>query len=394
MVRGFAIFGILVVNVGMIGIPIYVELAGETWFPGTADRLAQLLIRFLAQGKFYFMFSFLFGLGFALQAERAERRGVAFGTLYRRRLLSLMLIGLLHAFLIWMGDILVSYAVLGFVLLSFRGRKLTTLLVWALGLLLSSALIMGALVVLIEVARRDPGAAAELDRAFAAQRVQHRWLAQLSVQAYGAGSFGEIMAQRALDVVHLYAITLFRATDFLGMFLLGAYVGRRGPLQKPVEHLPLIRRVFHWGLSLGLTGNLVFAVVMSSVQPRVPSLLTLIATTAYGLGAPALSLAYVAGLALLFQRPTWRRRLGPLAPVGRMALSNYLLQSLVCTTLFYSYGLGLYGRIGPALGLGLSGVIFLAQIPLSQWWLRRFRFGPVEWLWRSLTYGALQPLRA
>ncbi len=102
---------------------------------------------------------------------------------------------------------------------------------------------------------------------------------------------------------------------------------------------------------------------------------------------------YVSTLVLVLQREVWRGRLAPLAAVGRTALSNYLLQSLVCTTIFYSYGLGLYGQVGPALGLALTALIFALQIPLSMWWLRRFRFGPAEWLWRTLTYGKLQPMR-
>jgi len=95
----------------------------------------------------------------------------------------------------------------------------------------------------------------------------------------------------------------------------------------------------------------------------------------------------------LAQREAWKKRLAPLGAVGRLALSNYLLQSLVCTTIFYSYGLGLFGKVGPALGLALTVLIFALQIPLSVWWMKRFRFGPAEWLWRTLTYGRLQPMR-
>ena len=102
---------------------------------------------------------------------------------------------------------------------------------------------------------------------------------------------------------------------------------------------------------------------------------------------------YASTIILLTQDEAWRRRLAPLAAVGRMALSNYLLQSLICTTIFYSYGLALFCKVGPSLGLLLTIVIFLIQIPLSVWWLRRFQFGPIEWLWRSLTYWQLQPMR-
>jgi uncharacterized protein len=112
-----------------------------------------------------------------------------------------------------------------------------------------------------------------------------------------------------------------------------------------------------------------------------------------GIGPPALCFFYAAALTLLAQRERWKIRLAPLAAVGRMALTNYLFQSLVFTTIFNSYGLGLYGKVGPALILALAVLIFTLQIPLSVWWLRRFRFGPAEWLWRTLTYGKLQPMR-
>ncbi len=106
-----------------------------------------------------------------------------------------------------------------------------------------------------------------------------------------------------------------------------------------------------------------------------------------------LSFFYAGALILLAQRHAWKSRLAPLAAVGRMALSNYLLQSLVCTTLFYSYGFGLFGKVRPAAGLALSVAIYSVQLPLSQWWLRHFRFGPLEWVWRSLTYGKPQTMR-
>jgi uncharacterized protein len=111
------------------------------------------------------------------------------------------------------------------------------------------------------------------------------------------------------------------------------------------------------------------------------------------IAAPALSLFYASTIILVTQDEPWNRRLAPLAAVGRMALSNYLLHSLICTTIFYGYGLALFGKVRPSLDLLLIIIIFLIQIPLSVWWLRRFRFGPVEWLWRSLTYWQLQAMR-
>jgi uncharacterized protein len=110
-------------------------------------------------------------------------------------------------------------------------------------------------------------------------------------------------------------------------------------------------------------------------------------------GNLALSFFYASAIILVARRPVWKARLAPLAAVGRAALSNYLLPSIICTTIFYSYGLRLFGKVGPAAGLALSIAIYLLQLPLSVWWLRHFRLGPMEWVWRSLTYARLQPMR-
>jgi len=150
--------------------------------------------------------------------------------------------------------------------------------------------------------------------------------------------------------------------------------------------------VQRWGLIIGVAGNAAFA-VGGSFDPSPTSVMQNVGRLCLVVAAPALTLFYASTIILLTQREIWRRRLAPLAAVGRTALSNYLLQSLICTTIFYSYGLALFGKVGPSLGLLLTITIFLIQVPLSVWWLRRFQFGPIEWLWRSLTYWQRQPMR-
>jgi len=176
------------------------------------------------------------------------------------------------------------------------------------------------------------------------------------------------------------------------MFLLGLYVGRRRILHEVSAHLPLFRRVMWWGLIVGIPSNLMFAAASASPGIVPPAYYDLATRGARTIGGPALCLFYISAIVLLVQKRDWRQRLSPLASVGRTALSNYLLQSIVCTLFFYGYGLGLYGRLGPAITLILTFVLYRAQIGLSNWWLSRYRFGPAEWLWRSLTYGKFQPL--
>jgi uncharacterized protein len=151
-----------------------------------------------------------------------------------------------------------------------------------------------------------------------------------------------------------------------------------------------------WGLVFGLFGNglwvLTIALTHSGVLAKTSPWVLAAQLPIYA-GHVAMAAFYLAAIVLLSQRPAWQRRLSHLGPVGRMALTNYLTHSLIYLLLFYGFGLGLLGRVGATLCLVLSVAIFAAQILFSSWWLRRFRFGPAEWLWRSLTYGSRQPMR-
>jgi uncharacterized protein len=307
--------------------------------------------------------------------------------LYARRLLVLLLIGAAHALLVWVGDILVSYAVLGFVLLLFRNRSPRTLLVSAAISLLLAVLINAAPAGLQLYGEWSSGAAERVEQSADTGEAAFELLAQQASRVYAHGTFAEILTQRIRDLRSLYTLVIFGVFSILTMFLLGLYVGRRGIFQDVHAHVPFIRRAMLWGFGIGIAGNLTFAI--TAVSTGSP-LADLAGSVGFEVGAPALSIAYMSGITLLAEREVWRRRLTPLAAVGRMALSNYLLQSLICTTVFYSYGLGLFGKVGPAEGVAFAVGIYAVQIPLSVWWLRRFQFGPMEWLWRSLTY--LRPL--
>ena len=388
LLRGFAIFGILLVNMGFFGAPLALQAAGIRWFDGPVDRAAEWLIRFLAQGKFYSLFSFLFGLGFALQMVRAQARGAAFGSFFRRRLLALLLIGTVHALLVWMGDILATYALIGFLLLFFRRRQPKTIAIWAVVCLMLPALLVTGLAGYMELVGSP-----EMTRTFAEMAVDARRQVESSRSAYGHGTFAQITQQRVTDVAGLYSFFPFFFPSILGMFLWGLWVGKRGILNDLSGNLGFLRKVQRYGLALGIVGNLAFVISAEYSNPATPSLVGAAGFIGLAFGAPALCFFYATTLVLLFRDPVWRRRLDPLAAVGRTALSNYLLQSLVCTTLFYSYGLAWYGKVGPALGLALTLALFAFQIPLSNWWVGRFRYGPGEWLWRSLTYGRPQPMR-
>ncbi|MBU0637533.1 MAG: DUF418 domain-containing protein, partial [Planctomycetes bacterium] len=388
ILRGFAIFGILTVNMFWFSNPLLLDFTKLQPWPGTADRVAQWLIHLLCQGKFYSLFSFLFGFGMAIQMARAGARGAQFAPLYARRLLVLLAIGLCHATFLWAGDILVGYALVGFMLLLFRRRSNTTLIVWGIIGVLTLVFVVAGLIGLGRLL--DEGATPTSAPASASSTSNptantgevsglEEWVAQ-EYEVYGHGTYGQILRQRLKDYAFMLAIMLFFVfPSVLGMFLFGLYAGRRGFLHNPDAHAGFIRGVFVGGLILGGGISLVGTITTESVQIGDLSWFQLIPMTCHALGAPALCFCYASGIVLLTRSAAWRRRLRPLASVGRMALTNYLLQSLICTTIFNAYGLGLYARVGPALGLGLTCAIFAAQIPLSVWWLRRFRFGPMEW---------------
>ncbi len=394
ILRGFALFGILLVNLHLFSHPVQELLTGYGEVGALLDRIAALGIQIFAESKFYPIFSFLFGLGFALQFQRAEERGTPCLPLYARRLSILLLIGLAHAVFVWVGDILVLYAVLGAILLLFfRKRSPHTLLVWAGVFLAIAVLLPAGLSGLAMLAKLTPAGAAEVSASYAASDAGLRAEAAKADVIYATGSFAEITAQRLSDLRLMYSVAIFLAFNAFAMFLLGLYAGRRGIFRNIRAHAPLLRKIFWWGCALGLSSSFAHAVVSHGPEFALPTWLDILADPARTLGAPVLALGYIAGLTLLLQHAAWRARLGPLAAVGRMALTNYLMQSLIATTLFYGYGFGLFGQVGPGLGLLITVAIYGLQIPLSVWWLRHFQYGPVEWLWRTLTYLRPQPFR-
>lgn len=393
ILRGFALFGILLVNMELFANSVYHSVIGYDNLPWY-DQFARWLVEFFAFGKFYSLFSLLFGIGMAIQMSRAQATGVRFAPLYARRMAVLLAFGLIHAYLIWVGDILILYALLGFLLLiAFRNRRPRTLFAWAIALLLVTVLINGATVALIEWGRSTPEGAQVVEGTLNAQTESYRAAAAAADAVYATRGFAAVTRQRVQDMNFIFSILPFMAFNVLAMMLVGLGVGKLGICADVAGHRVLLRRVLWWGLIVGVVGNLAYVVGGAYSQRNVPSLVNWLSTTGQAIGAPALSLFYAAGITLLVENAVWRRRLAPLAPTGQMAITNYLAQSIICTLIFYGYGLGLTGRAGAAAGIALTLLIYAMQVAWSGWWLKRFRFGPVEWLWRTLTYMRRQPMR-
>ncbi|MGK2858092.1 MAG: DUF418 domain-containing protein [Thermoanaerobaculia bacterium] len=386
IVRGLALFGILAANMRGFAGPAGAYFDPAILWGSMPDRIAQAFIDTFIQGKFITIFAFLFGVGFAVQLERGEAKGLKIGRVYARRLGILAAFGVVHGLMIWFGDILLSYALVGFLLLLFRRRRDSTLVAWVV----IGQVVPVVLLTLALIASRVSTEPIQGPRTPTAEDLAR------SIDVFANGAWGQIQELRATEAVSMNWGTLpFFFPLLLGLFLAGSLAWRHRFFQPAPEALPRYRKWMWIGLASGVTGNAAATAIrwVWHAPTFPPTGTTIVVHLIQMIAVPMLSLGYVCGVIVLCASPVWRRRLAPFGAVGRMALSNYLLQSVIGTMLFYSYGLGLFGTMGPALLLIPTVVIYAGQPVLSVWWLRRFRFGPCEWLWRSLTYGHVQRLR-
>jgi len=295
-----------------------------------------------------------------------------------RRLLGLWVLGVAHAVLLYYGDILMAYAVLGAVLLMLRRRGDVLLACAAIGLVLLTSLAWAA------IGRMYT----QMDMQMGVQAAYG--LATAALAAY-RDSPAAVVAQHLRDLSQTWWVTvLVQAPEALAMFFLGFIAGRRGLLAHVEAHRSVLWRVWWWGLAVGLPGALAYGLPALRLNEDVRELYDLAITLLTG---PFLTAAYAAGMLLLFQTGRGRVLARVLAPAGRMALTNYLLQSLACAWIFLAYGLRWIGTIGPLATFGVALALFAGNLLLSAWWMGRFAYGPVEWLLRAFTYLQLPPMR-
>src|SRR5215813_8113363 len=357
VLRGSALFGVLLAYaVWNLGNPPW-----DTYSP--ADRVLQFALATLVDTKAYTLFAILFGLGFSIQLTRAETRGVNIVTVYCRRLLALLLIGLAHALSLRNGDVLAPYAVMGFFLLLFRNASNKTIAVGIIIGLLYPYLARGAWDLTGIPFPQRP----EMDGA-------------------------SYIAENYALVRYRYSTAITSWPASLPMFFFGLYVGRRRLIEKMADDRRSLWRALAIGLGVGVLAFVVrMPLLMMQENPFhffAPRLALGLLWSSHAWGFVAF---YASFLLLLLQKRSWRQRLAPLGAVGRMALTNYLLQAIILVPV--SMGFSLFDRVTPSIGVLLALAVWSAQVPASVWWLKRFRFGPAEWLWRSLTYGRMQPMR-
>lgn len=379
--RGFALLGILLINLTAFSGYAFIDPTSKAALPWNgADGVLEYLTHALIEAKFYSLFSFLFGLGFALQLQRAEQRDADFRSVFRRRMAWLLVFGLLHAVLVWFGDILNFYALMGFALLWFRKVSTRVLLCAAIFCLTAPIWLYGIYLAVAQLSQAAPVAAPEGGARFAA-----------IIDAYAHGSYGDVVQSNATIYVFAWIrrIYRFQLLRIFGMFLLGAWAGRIGLPMAREALRPLLRRWLIVGIAIGLPMNLAFAALGGNDALLPASAKGLLSITLGSLGIPLLSLALFAAFALY-----WRKRRGSgnlFVASGRMALTHYLGQSLVCVTLFYGIGFGLFQQVSYGVGLLMVLAVYLTLALVCRAWLKFHAQGPMEMLWRRLAYGRQRP---
>jgi len=375
IIRALALFGVLLIHFSIFS----GEHARDPFNGGLGwvDRLVDDSTQIFVRGKSISCFSMLFGIGLFIQFERAAAKNITILSYAMRRLGALFVLGMLHYILVWNGDVLGTYALLGFFLLPFTKTKPWTFVVSAVGVFCFVAF----LPFIIQWLHLDP-----------------RWSIYAwkgpSIKAMNAlASHGSALASFKGSVLHLTSRLLDEAGTILPLFIVGALLWRSGLPRDPVRHGLLLKRIFHGSFWLGL----MICILTSDALALMPEALK---RTGYGtlwtglqnFGTAVLALGYFSGLLRLLALPSWSRRLSIIAPLGRMALTNYIAHSVILILVFNAW-FHLEGKLRPGLSLLMVILLYSLQVAWSHWWLHYFRFGPLEWVWRCMTYWKLQPMR-
>lgn len=376
--RGLALFGILIVNMlsfqyGTVGYEfIYQDLP---WL----DQMIHTIIQWLFQGSFYPVFSILFGFGAVIIYERAVKREHSFKRLYSRRLMILLLLGFVHLYFIWDGDILLNYAITGAVFMFFIHHRKKTLLTFAI-----------ILAILINLPGLIPGGEEDDQPPYLAY-------VQLEEEVLTEGSYVDVVNHRFMESPYDYLYFgddidpveknfiatfsyifsfILMVTQTLMLFFIGGALAKSRWLHEPFEYLHKLKKTAIYFLISGL-------ILKGSMVMFGNAILEYIG---YFLGGPLLAIGYISLFTLIFIKKKDTKITRSFAYAGRMALTNYIVQSLVMTTIFYGYGFGLFGKLGILGGALLSLFLFVIQAIYSKWWLARFHFGPLELILRSGMY--------
>ncbi|ARD49099.1 hypothetical protein SporoP33_13200 [Sporosarcina sp. P33] len=367
--RGIALLGILIANMLHFHSP-YAYMDPYSWYTIPSEQSMFHFIDVFIEASFYPLFAMLFGYGINMQYEKSVKQNTAFGPFMAKRMTVLLLFGVLHAVLIWSGDILVTYALMGFIMIAVvRIPKK-----WLLALSLLIYFVPSLLLYGLSVLMRSNSGSFMMDGFADTKQIE------LAISAYGNGTFGEIFAFR-LNEFFMFEIIGLLTSGFiiLPLIMMGAAFSKWKVIEKMYAHKGKLLVVLFVFLPVGL----VLKNVPNWDGPKFENVLLVQSI----FGGPVLTVGWAALFLLLFQVPFLKYITKPFATVGRMAFTTYIMQSVIATLIFYSYGAGLYGKVDIVTGTWLAIGIFAAQLIAAQVWLSKFRMGPLEALWRKLSYG-------
>ncbi len=392
VLRGFALLGIFIANSAGFALYLFMDDAAREALPTHAsDKWINYLLTAFVDGKFYSLFSLLFGIGFTIILDRNQKAGRNPLVIFYRRIFILLILGLGHLLLLWPGDILFLYALVGMVLPLFRNFSNKSLLIISTLLIFSPLLFDLAKVLsngawnlavpLVKIAIQTDGSNG-IDR--------HNYITYLSEGIMYENIFN--WGQGGFFWRYAHIIGSNRIPKVLAMFLIGFVVGRKEIYSNLEANRNLLMNVQKLGFLIGLPSTLALT-FFEFDGIHLPEAAGLADTLFYALSVIPLSLAYTATLCLLWLKVSWRKMLLYLAPAGRMALTNYIVQTLIGIYIYYGIGWGLGTETGPAIFVPVAIAVYFVQVIYSIIWFRYFRYGPLEWIWRQLTYGKILPIR-
>jgi uncharacterized protein len=370
ILRGVALFGVMAINVlNEFRVSIFQQFVSSLPSVGALNRMVETYFHLFIELKAFAVFSMLFGLGLAIQFDRLRARGPVLGLLVRR-LLALLLIGIIHLTLIWNGDILVHYAVAGFVVLPFlfASKRWTGIAAFVVAVFYVAMGFMH-----LPLPTLDMG-----------------WIAAHLVKAgvvFRHASYWQTVVFEWHELPQLLPLHIYSLPRTVALFLFGAYCWRSGVVKELRGNAGslLLTAVLCGGVGV------MMVVLTSSLGGRWELRQGAVKDVVGTVSDLVLSVGYAAGILFVCTRRWGMVLLGWAAPLGRMAFTNYLMESVIFSAVFYGWGLGLYGmNAAPALAIGVA--VYALQVVGSAMWLRRYRFGPVEWLWRTMMYGRVQPM--
>ena len=368
ILRGIALFGVMAINlVAAFRVSLFQRFSSDYLTDVPLDTALTVLLGIFVETKALTIFTLLFGIGLAIQIERMGEPDKA-KILLIRRLAILLVIGLIHLLLIWPGDILTNYAIAGLIALPF--------LFGSRSRLANSALTFAFVQIVLLLVRPLPELDQEWIRAYNAD----------ALEVHRSGSYVAVLLLHLRAVPQVASWHLYALPQTVALFLFGAWIWRSGILHDAVTNRRLLKVVAWIGCLSGF-GLLVVGWAAGLSSARALGVLVSLSTILLALGYSAIVIVVATGR----HGQKW---LGWAAPVGRMAFTNYLAQSVIFALIFFGYGLGMFNRLGVAATLAVGVAVYVLQAVASDYWLRHHRFGPLEWLWRSLTYGVRQPWRA